>query len=137
VVTTCRLQCVCVCVCVSERKGEGGVSDWGVSGVSESMSVCSILKFIYKSVADKLDVKFHNHAKWKINFMLYILYYTISQFYYTIWKINITNNISFHFPSSKDQCVVLKMSVISDVLKLQLLDNKNIIFAYPAIELEM
>jgi len=43
----------------------------------------------------------------------------------------------FYFPSSKDQCIVFKILGISDVLKLQLLGNKNIIFGYPAVELEM
>jgi len=50
---------------------------------------------------------------------------------------NIYNNILFYFPSSKDQCIAFKMLGISDVLQLQLLDNKNIIFGYPAVELEM
>ena len=99
-----------MCVCV------GGGWEKGVRGVSESMGVCSILKFIYKSVIDKMDVNFHNYAK---------------------WKINMYNNILFKFPSSKDQCIVFKMLGISEVLKLQLLDNKNIIFGYPAVEWEM
>ena len=52
-------------------------------------------------------------------------------------KKNIYNNILFYFPSSKYQCIAFKMLGISDVLQLQLLDNKNIIFGYPAVELEM
>jgi len=43
----------------------------------------------------------------------------------------------FYFPSSKDQCIVFKILGINDVLKLQLLGNKSIIFGYPAVELEM
>jgi len=61
--------------CVREREGW---REWekGVRDVSESMGVGSILKFIYKSVTDKLDVNFH---KWKINITIFYLIFLLQK----------------------------------------------------------